>query len=280
MWKPTISVSLEDETVADDCLAFSVGSTTASGDGYEPEALVPRGPWRPASSEEIQAMLPREAGEYAGRSIRVFRFPSCLLEALCDIAARQGGFTPENARSITSSGEARAVLTDFNRFASSLPRLNGRIDADHIHGGFSIKEPGLKTVSINPPSGRFVGLHVDNWFRSPLGRRAQSPVRICANFGRCDRFLLFVNVAVDDIYSADVVEAQDDRLLGWRKEVANFKTPTMLGRRFLQKFDDFPIARIRIKPGYIYIAPTENIIHDGSTELGSDLDVTCHINAQ
>jgi hypothetical protein len=279
MWKPTISVSFEDDTEAEGCLEFSAGSTGASCDRYEPEAFVPRGPWQAASLEEIQAMRSRDAGKDAGRSIRVIRFPSCLLEALRGIASRQGGFTPENARAITSSGEARAILRDFNRFASSLPGLNGRIDGDHIHGGFSIKEPGLKTVSINPPSGRFIGLHVDNWFRAPIGCRAQSPVRICANFGSCDRFLLFLNVGVDDIHSADAVETQDGRL-EWRKEVVNLKTPTNIGRRFLRAFEDYPITRIRVKPGDAYIAPTENVVHDGSTELGSDLDVSCHLNPQ
>jgi len=224
-------------------------------------------------------MLPRAAGEDAGRSIRVLRFPSCFLDALWDIASRKGGFTPENARSITSSREARAILIDFNRFASSLPRLNGRIAADYIHGGFCIKQPGLKTISINR-NGCFVGLHVDNWFRFAIGRRAQSPVRICANFGSCDRFLLFINVAVDDIYSADAVEKQDGKHVEWQKEVVNLNTPTSLARKFLQVFNDYPITRIRVKPGQAYIAPTENIVHDGSTELGSDLDVSCHVNAQ
>ena len=85
---------------------------------------------------------------------------------------------------------------------------------------------------------------------------------------------------VDDIYSADAVETQDGKDLEWQKEVVNLKTPTILGRKFLRVFDDYPITRIRVKPGDAYIAPTENIVHDGCTELGSDLDVSCHINAQ
>jgi hypothetical protein len=104
-------------------------------------------------------------------------------------------------------------------------------------------------VSINPPSGRFVG-------------RARSADRICANFGSCDRFLLFLNVAVDDIHSADAVETQDGRRIEWRREAVNFKTPTMLGRRFLEMFGDYPIARIRMKPGDAYISPTEDIVHE------------------
>jgi hypothetical protein len=277
MWKPTISVSFEDNTAAEDRMEFSAGSTSACADCYEPESVVPRAPWRAASSEELEMMFSRDGGEDAGRSIRVLRFPSCLLEAFHGVAAHQGGLTSENARSITSGGEARAILTDFNRFASSIPRLNGQIDADQIRGGFSIKEPGMKTVSINPQGGRFVGLHVDNWFRSPLGCRAQSPVRICANFGSCDRFFLFVNVAVDDIYSA---ETGDGSRLEWRSQVANLKSATTLGRKFLRVFDDYPITRIRVKPGEAYIGPTENIIHDGSTERANNLDVSCHINAQ
>jgi hypothetical protein len=45
---------------------------------------------------------------------------------------------------------------------------------------------------------------------------------------------------------------------------------------FLAQNPDYPVTRVRVDPGEAYIAPTENIIHDGSS-LGqrfSDVHVT------
>jgi hypothetical protein len=279
MWKPTISVSFEDNTLSDNRMEFSAGSTSAANGSYEAASMVPRCPWRAPSSEEIQALFSRDGGEDAGRSVRVLRFPSDLLEAFHKLSSLQG-ITQESMQHITGSKAARAIFADFNRFAASVPEINGRLPADHIQGGFCVKQPDLRTVTVNPQSRRFIGLHVDNWFRLPLGSRAQSPVRICANFGWCDRFLLFLNVAVDDICSTKVVETLDGQRLEWGSKAVDLRGATALGRKFLQTFDDHPITRIRVKPGEAYIAPTENIVHDASTESGNTLDVSCHINAQ
>jgi hypothetical protein len=183
-------------------------------------------------------------------------------------------------QTITGSKAARAIFAQFNRFAASVPGTNGRLPADQIKGGFCVKKPDLKTIAVNPQTACFMGLHVDNWFRLPLGSRAQSPVRICANFGWCDRFLLFLNVAVDDIHMTRMVEMPDGKSIDWGSEIANVSGLTALGRTFLRTFDDHPITRIRVKPGEAYIAPTENMVHDASTESGSALDVSCHINPQ
>jgi hypothetical protein len=241
--------------------------------------MVPQGPWRAPSSEEIQALSCGDGREDPGRSVRIFRIPSDLLEDFHKLAALDG-VTQKEIRTITGSKVARAIFAQFNRFAASVPGINGRLPADQIKGGFCVKEPDLKTVTVNPQSAYFMGLHVDNWFRLPLGGRAQSPVRICANFGWCDRFLLFLNVAVDDIHMTRMVEMPDGKSIDWGSEIANVSGLTALGRTFLRTFDDHPITRIRVKPGEAYIAPTENMVHDASTESGSALDVSCHINPQ
>ena len=34
---------------------------------------------------------------------------------------------------------------------------------------------------------------------------------------------------------------------------------------FLSNYPDYPVIKIRVSPGEAYIAPTENMIHDGCT---------------
>jgi hypothetical protein len=50
--------------------------------------------------------------------------------------------------------------------------------------------------------------------------------------------------------------------------------PSAIARDFMRAFPSYPAVRLRIRPGEAYIAPTENIAHDGST-IGMDaMDIT------
>ncbi len=33
----------------------------------------------------------------------------------------------------------------------------------------------------------------------------------------------------------------------------------------MKRYPDYPVIKVRVAPGEAYIAPTENMIHDGST---------------
>jgi hypothetical protein len=82
------------------------------------------------------------------------------------------------------------------------------------------------------------------------------------------------------MYLADEATIPDWKGFEWRSEIVNLKGATALARKFLQVFENHPITRIRISPGQAYIAPTENLVHDGSTETADTADVACHIHAQ
>jgi hypothetical protein len=47
-----------------------------------------------------------------------------------------------------------------------------------------------------------------------------------------------------------------------------------VGHRFMKKFPDYPVVRLRIDPGEAYILPTDNLIHDASTEEKQFPDIT------
>ena len=52
------------------------------------------------------------------------------------------------------------------------------------------------------------------------------------------------------------------------KEMGPHRKPprrfSLIGREFMERFPDVPVVRCRIGPGDAYIAPTENLVHDGS----------------
>jgi hypothetical protein len=80
-----------------------------------------------------------------------------------------------------------------------------------------------------------------------------------------DRYFLFVPMAVEGMARSLGPRVRGERLHNYM---------TGLGRAFLSRYPDVPVMRCRVKPGEAYIAPTENIVHDGSSE---GQGASCHI---
>jgi hypothetical protein len=47
-----------------------------------------------------------------------------------------------------------------------------------------------------------------------------------------------------------------------------------LGQRFMKACPDYPVVQLRIEPGEAYIFPTDNLIHDASTNGKQFPDIT------
>jgi hypothetical protein len=52
------------------------------------------------------------------------------------------------------------------------------------------------------------------------------------------------------------------------------ENPTKIVRMFMARFPDYPVISVAVAPGEGYIAPTENVIHDGTTAGTTKPDVT------
>jgi hypothetical protein len=48
---------------------------------------------------------------------------------------------------------------------------------------------------------------------------------------------------------------------------------SIVGKVFMQSFPRYPVIKLMVRPGEAYIAPTENLIHDSTTEEKNMLDV-------
>lgn len=119
-------------------------------------------------------------------------------------------------------------------------------DESLVCRGIYLNPPGLVTVTWDQQANKYIGLHFDSWDRLPIEERQLSSNRICFNLGKQDRYLLFINLSVLAIYSL----VKDPQI-------------NSLKNTFLQAYPDYPVIKVRISPGEGYIAPTENIIHDG-----------------
>lgn len=221
---------------------------------YRPRAFVPGLPWRKPTRGEMELLVSAHGEEGPGDWIQLLRMPDEILERFAVQRAASDSIRQKaDLRSLTESAECRETLAqaveDVRRFAAP----DGPLDGAGLFGN----PPGLPTTTLIDAD-HLNGLHVDNFSRATLPVRARSPNRIAINVGAGDRFLLYINLSLGRISSmlAD----------GARRSLSSCdRGTTRLRFDFMDAFPHYPVVKLRIRPGEAYIAPTENIIHDGCT---------------
>jgi len=259
-----------------DTVQLSAGTQRADDAGlmgYAERSFVPRPPWRPPTDEEWAELTEAEDGlEPPGDRVCVFPVPTSVLEPFAQLRALC--YQADNLKRLHALADdvvGRTALVAAARYAHSLadparPDLEGP-------GLHAKVPPGTPTMTTGR-DGRLTGLHVDSWYRRALEGRASSPNRISINLGVHDRHLLYVNLPLRTI-AARVAETRG----GAGVEDISFALP----RDFMRVFPDYPVVKLTIAAGEAYIAPTENVVHDGYQDRsgGIDLQFTCrgHLRA-
>ncbi len=245
-------------------LSLSNGTTSVAGlqslrQPYVADAFVPTPPWRSLNNEEKELLIGDRPVE--GEWIRIVRVPEKLLRLFVGLKAAIASYDP--------SGSVRAWMhsRDYHNALQVVIHDLESSGATPIKEGAGINtnQPGLVTSTVNGKTGQFVGLHVDSFFHRDIENRPCSPGRICINLGLEDRFLLFINLpllAIADIFARSGI--LDSRVQDSGRALSNL---------FLERFPDYPVVRVRVAPGEAYIAHTENMVHDGSTEEQKTIDV-------
>jgi hypothetical protein len=207
------------------------------GFAYEEGARLPREPWRRPTEEEIKSLIVAEVPSDMATSVAVVSLldaPSNdSLEVMRGFAKSHEANVLQSLRAICELGEPVQCIGPSNHPAN------------------------LKTVTINHSIARYNGLHVDNWDQAGLYSRHLATNRVCFNIGHDDRYFLFLPISLMEITRLLAREMGPH----WQAS----KRYTVIGRQFMERFPDVPIIRCRLAPGEGYIAPTENLVHDGSS---------------
>jgi hypothetical protein len=127
--------------------------------------------------------------------------------------------------------------------------------------GVSERPSGLRASTFDVATGCRLGLHVDGWDGTPLRQRHLARVRLCVNLGHRNRSFLFLPYDVATV--VDYLESN-----------GGIGDGTNIGARFCADFPDVPVFELVIPPGCAYLAPTDNLIHDGCSEVSDEPDVT------
>jgi hypothetical protein len=137
-----------------------------------------------------------------------------------------------------------------------------------VFNSIAINKPGLHTVTFDHKQSKYLGLHIDSFDKDHPWKRRFSSNRICINLSTEDRYFVFINKTILSIVK-EIQQLQPELIL---KET--HLDISKLAYYFAICKPHYPVVRVKCPPGYAYIAPTENIIHDGSSENQTQLDVS------
>jgi hypothetical protein len=199
----------------------------STGDpGLDDEAIIPADCWRPLRAADAEPLRATADDD-----------PATVIE----LARILPGRPPEPDRPLTGNVRVPALFADQHA-------------AQFL--AYADSQPGQATTTIDPATGRRIGIHLDNFDKLPLAQRTASRRRLGLNLGPGVRHLLLGNIDILDICQAAGIRhprhcPHTDDI---RRHVAD--------RRAL------PLLRLRLDPGDGYIAPTELVPHDGSTLTG------------
>ncbi|MBE9069313.1 hypothetical protein IQ260_21965 [Leptolyngbya cf. ectocarpi LEGE 11479] len=249
------------------------------GTSFTKDAYIPNDDWQILTEKQSKQLLAQNRFNDYSRTVSVFSVPKNILQPLQQLKISQ--LPPTQTSVLNQAHYKEAIAPILHHFTSYCRDRNPNL------AGIGISPPGLPTITINQQQS--IGLHLDSWDRLPLARRHQSTNRICINLGTDDRYFLFINLTLLDMltvlrydhFSAKEVERDFNNKMRWKFRKLFYKyrsnkckaSPLALKNAFVRRYPNYPVIKVKIIPGEAYVAPTENIIHDGSSLGQQHFDV-------
>ncbi|MFD7015853.1 hypothetical protein [Streptomyces sp. NPDC059928] len=128
-------------------------------------------------------------------------------------------------------------------------------DSVAVYLGQALAKPDMATTTDNYQDGRLLGLHLDNWDKLKYADKHTGRRRLCLNLGPGIRYIIL-----------GAVDAQTVCRSVHHNDYPRRYPHTEDFRAYVASGRPIPIFRIRLDPGDGYLAPTEYLLHDGSTE--------------
>lgn len=134
---------------------------------------------------------------------------------------------------------------------------------DIVFHTLAVSRMGMKTLNFRmiEESMRYTGLHLDRSEDKKLGKCYTAQQRICFNLGET-RYLYYCPISADKL--KEILE----------KKVSHEVDFDNVIELYYEHFKKCPINVIELPFGHFYIAPTDNVIHDGSTINHINPDIT------
>lgn len=221
---------------------------------------IPQKPWRNPSKEEIDILTATKNDLSSHQTVGIVKLAD-------NLATKFKRFDFANCKNyyeistLSATGEYKALLNETISYYEKFADIKNSSIPHNIYLGAA----NLLNNTFNQKEKTFIGLHLDSFERNSETREGARN-RICINLGRDPRYLLFYNLQFDQM--AEMCNM---------KKVDRNGNPYEILHTFFERFNTYPVIKIQINPYEAYIAPTENVIHDGSTEGTKNLDINLAI---
>ncbi|HAS41488.1 MAG TPA: hypothetical protein DCS93_13485 [Microscillaceae bacterium] len=228
--------------------------------------FMPQKPWRKPNNEERNLLFaPSETQMNYRETVGIVKLPSeiityCQKMPIAEADSEDAFKAIQQNQTYDYMALTSAIDAFVDQYASSL--------YDRHCIGFHLGNPGFEVGTIDSNTGQLIGLHIDSWDKLPTHEAINATNRICFNMGSEDRYFLMINQSLEAI--AQMLHQKDASLPA---SLEQYTRPQLL-KTFFKNYPEYPAIRIRLKPYEAYIAPTENIIHDGDLSEKVAPDVT------
>lgn len=222
---------------------------------YCSHAKIPNNLWRIPTESELDILSSKKFPMVRGLWISLISLPRSLMD---QFGALKECADKDKVDSWLNSENGIKAVAQLQHYSTKLVTSVSELSRHGI--GWNL--PNQRTVTITGSC--LEGLHVDNGEGASLIDRKTANNRLMVNLGEESRYFLFINLPLQTIYEIAFNSKvnQHESSLGTSR----------IGLLFMERFPNYPVVRLEVKPGEAYIAPTANIIHDGSTEGTKCLD--------
>lgn len=221
-------------------------------EGYANKSFIPMTPWESLNAKDIKILFEREVDIEKNNWIGVV-----VPNAIYDIFKPLREFIsnekdPDLIKHKIKDHFSLLINDSLQHLLCYTETGPSDIHSSILH----LSSPDLLTTTKDQ-DGNLIGLHVDSWYKNKISERDQAPNRLSINIGLESRYLLFINQSLMKINSLLAQEFPNDE----RRNGVGIGLRTA----FMENYPGYPVIKLEIQPGEAYIAPTENIIHDGCT---------------
>jgi hypothetical protein len=222
---------------------------------YCEHAYIPNGDWRTPVQDEFDILFENSSNVSDNGSISIIKLPHSILEPL-DKLNLSSIKSIEHYQEYIKTSEYKENYTSALQLISSNLRPFRKNDENLRITGIVAHHPNRTSTTLDTRRKCHPGLHIDNWDNRSLQERHKATNRISINVGQQDRYLIYLNLELQRLYDLAKEGGADLSSVG---------IGTGLAREFMRLYPSYPVVKLRISPGEAYIAPTENMIHDGCT---------------
>jgi hypothetical protein len=214
---------------------------------FEVDALVPKLPWRTLCSQNENTLYCNEKPKLIDydKTVQVINVPDDIIE-LCKANKIQDLIRKEDILAFYETNIYKELKNKLFSFYENYLFS----ETNFKYYNMFADDPGRPTVTITYNKRR-CGLHIDNRQTFSIDKLHSAPNGILVNLGKEPRYFLFVNQTCEQLQMLMSPNRYD--------------SVDRIHQDFAKKFKDYPVVRLKLNPFEGYIAPTENIIHDGST---------------